>query len=103
AFVALPIPTNLDGDDRVSLFDSLSAKAGVSDIKLGDYAANETMNGMKVSVRPFEGKNNGHDVEGVFFLLNAEKLVFITLVAAKSRGDISNELEALINSIKKIE
>ncbi len=103
AFVALPIPTNLDPDDRVSLFDSLSGKAGITDMKLGDYLNNETMNGMKVSVRPYEGKNNGHDVEGVFFLLNAEKLVFITLVAAKSGDDISKELETVIESIKKIE
>jgi hypothetical protein len=58
---------------------------------------------MKVSVRSYEGKNNGHDVEGMFLLLDAEKMVFITLVAAKSRGDISNELETIINSIKKIE
>lgn len=103
AFVALPIPTNLNKDERASLFDSLSGKAGITDIKLGDYLNNETMNGMKVSVRTYQGKNNGHDVEGVFFLLNAEKLVFITLVSAKSGDDISKELETVIESIKKIE
>lgn len=103
AFVALPIPATLDKDERASLFDSLSAKAGITDMKLEDYVDNETMNGMKVSVRPYEGKNNGHEVEGMFFLLNAEKLIFITLVAAKSPGDISKELETVINSIKKIE
>jgi hypothetical protein len=103
AFVALPIPTNLDKDERASLFDSLSGKAGITDMKLDDYVDNETMSGMKVSVRSYEGKNNGRDVVGMFFLLNAEKLVFITLVAAKSRGDINKELEELINSIKKIE
>lgn len=103
AFVALPIPATLDKDERASLFDSLSAKAGITDMKFEDYVDNETMNGMKVSVRPYEGKNNGHDVEGVFLLLNAEKLIFITLVAAKSPGEISKELETVINSIKKIE
>ena len=103
AFVALPIPTNLDKDERSSLFDSLSGKAGIADMRLGDYMPNETMSGMKVSVRPFEGKNNGHDVEGAFFLLNADKLVFITLVAAKSGGDTSKELETVMNSIKKIQ
>jgi len=103
AFVALPIPTDIEKVERVSLFDSLAAKAGITDMKPGGYVDNETMGGMKVSVRPYEGKNNGHEVEGVFFLLDAEKLVFITLVASKSRGDISNELEAIINSIKKIE
>src|SRR6185369_9100988 len=103
AFVALPIPANLAREERASLFDSLAEKAGITDMKPGGYVDNETMGGMKVSVRPYEGKNNGHDVEGVFFLLDAEKMVFITLVAAKSRGDINNELEAVINSIKKIE
>lgn len=103
AFVALGLPTSLGKDERTSLFNSLSEKAGITDMKPGPYVDNETIGDMKVSVRPFQGKNNGHGVEGVFFLLNAEKLVFITLVSAKSGDEISKELESVINSIKKME
>src|SRR2546425_10644721 len=69
AFVALPISTDLKADEKQSLFDSLSEKAGITDVRLGDYVDNQTMGGMKVAARPFEGKNNGHDVEGVYYLL----------------------------------
>jgi hypothetical protein len=104
AFVALPIPTDLNPDERAGLVEKLSGKSGVTDLKLGEYKGNETLGGMKLAVRPYEGKNNGHDVEGMFFLLSAEKLVFIALVADKSRGEaLSKDAETVINSVKKIE
>ena len=104
AFVALPIATDLNPEEKAGLVEKLSAKSGVTDLKLGEYKGNETMGGMKLAVRPYEGKNNGHDVEGMFFLLSAEKLVFIALVADKSRSEaLSKDAEAVINSVKKVE
>jgi hypothetical protein len=62
------------------------------------------MGGMKVSLRPYEDKNNGHDVEGMFFLLNANKLVFIVVVVDKSADSaVKKDLETAIDSIKKID
>lgn len=105
AFVALPIATDaISSEDRAGLLETLSGKSGVTDVKLGEYKGNETMGGMKLAVRPYEGKNNGHDVEGMFFLLSAEKFVFIVLVADKSRSEaVSKDAETVINSVKKIE
>lgn len=105
AFVALPIATDsLNPDDKAGLLETLSGKSGVTEMKLGEYKGNETMGGMKLALRPYEGKNNGHDVEGMFFLLSAEKFVFIALVIDKSRSEaLSKDAETVMNSVKKIE
>jgi hypothetical protein len=103
AFVALPTPANLDADQRADLFDSLSGKAGINDMTLDKYMDDETLGGMKASLRFYKGKNNGYDVAGMFLLLRGEKPVFITLVAAKSEADAYQELETIINSVRKIE
>lgn len=104
AFVALTISADIKADEKQSLFDSLSEKAGITDRRLGDYVDNQTMGDMKVAARPFEGKNNGHEVEGVYYLLSSDKFVFIVLVADKSASDaLGNEAISIIKSIKKIE
>jgi hypothetical protein len=104
AFVALPIATDLNSDERASLFDTLVEKIKSASLQLGDYRDNETLGGMRLALRPYEGKNNGHDVQGMFFLLSADKFIFIVLAADKSGGPaLSNDVEAVINSVKKIE
>ncbi|HEX8719119.1 MAG TPA: hypothetical protein VF736_00625 [Pyrinomonadaceae bacterium] len=102
AFVALP--SELASADRAELVERLGGKAGVTDLKLGEFKGDETMGGMKVAVRPFEGRNNGRDVDGMFFLLDAEKPVFIVLVIDRERGKpLAEGAEAVINSVRKIE
>ena len=104
AFIALPISKDMDDADRADLFNTIVEKSKPAGAKLGDYVANETMGGMRVSLRPYEGKNNGHEVQGMYFLLSAEKLVSIVLVIDKAAGEALNtDAENIINSVKKIE
>ncbi|HJQ25010.1 MAG TPA: hypothetical protein VKA60_13920 [Blastocatellia bacterium] len=104
AFIALPIATDISADDRHDLFDRIVEKSKPADARLGDYVDNETMGGMHVTLRPYEGTNNGHHVQGMYFLLNAQKLVSIVLVIDKAAGDaLSQDAETIINSVKKIE
>ena len=104
AFIVLPIATDMSADDRHGLFDAIVEKSKPVDAKLGDYVDNETMGGMRVALRPYEGTNNGHEVQGVYFLLSAQKMVSVVLVIDKAAGDTLNkDAEAIINSVKKIE
>ena len=104
AFIPLPIPADMSAEQKEELFNSEAGKSGVSEQTLGDYKGHESVNGIPVAARPFEGKNNGHDVEGVYYLVSADKLVFIVLVGDKSLSDeLGNEAVAIIKSIKKIE
>ncbi|HKQ07414.1 MAG TPA: hypothetical protein VJ464_19975 [Blastocatellia bacterium] len=104
AFIALPISKDMSDEDRADLFNTIVEKSKPAGAKLGDYVANETMGGMRVSLRPYEGKNNGHEVQGIYFLLSAEKMVSIVLVIDKAAGEALNtDAENIINSVKKIE
>ena len=102
AFVSL-IPMDLNSDQRESLFNSLLEKAGITDMTLDVYHDSESLGGMRVASRFYKGKIKEQDVAGMFFLLRGDKYVFITVVAAKSEADTYQELEAVINSIKKID
>jgi|GEM_PF-4610664 len=104
AFVALPIASDLNSDERESLFDTLSGKAGITELKLGDYADHEKIGGMRAAARRYEGKNNDHEVSGIFILLNAEKYIFIVLVVDKSAGStFDKDVETVFKSLEKIE
>lgn len=104
AFIALPIATSISASDRRDLFDQIVEKSKPADAKLGDYVDNETMGGMRVTLRAYEGTNNGHNVQGMYFLLSAQKLVAIVLVIDKAAGEALNkDAETIINSVKKIE
>jgi hypothetical protein len=104
AFITLPIPTDMKAEEKDDLFNSLVGKSGIDNQTLGEYKGRESLGGMPIAARPFEGKNNGHDVEGVYYLLSADKLVFIVLVGDKTLGDdLGNEAVAIIKSVKKIE
>lgn len=100
----IALPSELNSEESAGLIESLAGKSGITDIKFGEHQGDETLGGMKAAVRPYAGKNNGHDVEGMFFLLKADRPVFIVLVVEKSRGAaLSKDLETVINSIKKAE
>jgi hypothetical protein len=100
----IALPAELKSEESGGLIEGLAGKSGVTDIKWGELQEDETLGGMKAAVRPYAGKNNGHDVEGMFFLLSAERPVFIVLVIEKSRrAALAKDVEALINSIKKAE
>jgi hypothetical protein len=104
AFIPLPIPTDMKAEEKDDLFNSLVGKSGIDNQTLGEYKGRESLSGMPIAARPFEGKNNGHDVEGVYYLLSADKLVFIVLVGDKTLGDdLGNEAVAIVKSVKKIE
>lgn len=104
AFVALPIPGNMSADDKASFFDALVEKTRSADTTFGEYNGNETLGDMKLALRSFQGKNNGHEVEGMYFLLSAAKPVFIVLAVDKAAGaQLRGEIESVINSVKRIE
>jgi hypothetical protein len=103
-FIPLPIPTDMKSEQKEEFFNSVAAKSGVTEQALGEYKGHESVNGIPVALRPFEGKNNGHDVVGAYYLVSADKLVFIVLVADKSvSDDLGNEAVGIVKSIKKIE
>src|ERR1051325_3933640 len=47
AFIALPIASDINSDDRASLFDTLVEKSKFTDLELGNYKDNETLNKMR--------------------------------------------------------
>ena len=101
AFIALPVAADLNADDKASLFDTLVEKSKSADWQLGEYKDNETMGGMRLALRPYESKNNVH---GMFFLLSANKLVFIVLAINKAApATVNSDAETVINTVKKIE